>query len=127
MLEYQNLFTRVQVRTVPEPGLPIDESTGTRVGTGMFNWLAGKFGDAQIGPVYLGWTGTLSLIFGFMAFEIIGFNMWASVGWDPGEFIRQLPWLALEPPPPLTLANCLSMALKLRSRMRLHRPNLQRH
>jgi photosynthetic reaction center M subunit len=100
MLEYQNLFTRVQVRTVPEPGLPIDESTGTRVGTGMFNWLAGKVGDAQIGPVYLGWTGTLSLIFGFMAFEIIGFNMWASVGWDPGEFIRQLPWLALEPPPP---------------------------
>ena len=26
--------------------------------------------------------------------------MWASVGWDPVEFIRQLPWLALEPPPP---------------------------
>ena len=70
MLEYQNLFTRVQVRTVPEPGLPIDESTGTRVGTGLFYWLAGKFGDAQIGPVFLGLTGTLSLIFGFMAFEI---------------------------------------------------------
>ena len=100
MLEYQNLFTRVQVRTEPDPGIPIDESTGSRFGTGMFNWLAGKFGDAQIGPIYLGWTGILSLIFGFLAFEIIGLNMWASVGWDPVEFIRQLPWLALEPPPP---------------------------
>jgi photosynthetic reaction center M subunit len=26
--------------------------------------------------------------------------MWASVGWDPVQFVRQLPWLALEPPPP---------------------------
>ena len=25
--------------------------------------------------------------------------MWASVGWDPIQFVRQLPWLALEPPP----------------------------
>ena len=100
MLEYQNLFTRVQVRTVPEAGLPIDESTGTRYGKPTFSYLAGKLGDAQIGPIYLGWAGVLSLIFGFIAFEIVGLNMWASVGWDPVEFIRQLPWLALEPPPP---------------------------
>jgi hypothetical protein len=39
-----------------------------------------------------------SLLFGFIAFEIIGLNMLASVNWDPVEFIRQLPWLALEPP-----------------------------
>jgi photosynthetic reaction center M subunit len=26
--------------------------------------------------------------------------MWASVNWDTVEFIRRLPWLALEPPPP---------------------------
>jgi photosynthetic reaction center M subunit len=26
--------------------------------------------------------------------------MWASVNWDPVQFARQLPWLALEPPPP---------------------------
>ncbi len=26
--------------------------------------------------------------------------MWASVGWDPVQFVRQLPWLALEPPAP---------------------------
>jgi photosynthetic reaction center M subunit len=41
-----------------------------------------------------------SLICGFIAFEIIGLNMWASVNWDPVQFVRQLPWLALEPPPP---------------------------
>ena len=100
MLEYQNLFTRVQVRTVPEAGIPIEDSPGGRAGTGAFSYLAGKFGDAQIGPIYLGTAGTFSLLFGFLAFEIIGLNMWASVGWDPVEFIRQLPWLALEPPPP---------------------------
>jgi photosynthetic reaction center M subunit len=38
-------------------------------------------------------TGTLSI-------NIMGFYMLASVGWDPIEFIRQLPWLALEPPSP---------------------------
>ena len=43
--------------------------------------------------------GIASIIcFGIAAFEIIGLNMWASVGWDPIEFVRQLPWLALEPP-----------------------------
>jgi photosynthetic reaction center M subunit len=40
-----------------------------------------------------------SLICGFVAFEIIGLNMWASVNWDPIQFVRQLFWLALEPPP----------------------------
>jgi photosynthetic reaction center M subunit len=100
MLEYQNLFTRVQIRTVPDPGIPIDESTGQRYGTGFFSSLVGKFGDAQIGPIYLGWSGILSLLCGFIAIEIIGLNMWASVGWNPVEFVRQLPWLALEPPPP---------------------------
>jgi photosynthetic reaction center M subunit len=58
------------------------------------------FGDAQIGPIYLGGLGTLSLLFGFIAFEIIGLNMLASVNWSAIEFIRQLPWLALEPPAP---------------------------
>ncbi len=101
MLEYQNLFTRVQVRHAPDAGLPIDMgASGARYGTGFFSSLAGRFGDAQVGPIYLGWVGILSLICGFIAIEIIGLNMWASVGWDPVQFIRQLPWLALEPPPP---------------------------
>jgi photosynthetic reaction center M subunit len=41
-----------------------------------------------------------SLLFGFIAFEIIGLNMLASVNWNPVQFVRQLPWLALEPPAP---------------------------
>jgi photosynthetic reaction center M subunit len=64
-------------------------------------WLLGLFGDAQIGPIYLGWLGIWSLLCGFIAFEIIGLNMLASVNWDPViQFVRQLPWLALEPPAP---------------------------
>ena len=100
MLEYQNIFTRVQVRTAPDPGLPIDLSTGARYGKGTFNYWAGKIGDAQIGPIYLGWSGIASIIFGFFAIEIIGLNFLAQVHWNPIQFIRQLPWLALEPPPP---------------------------
>ncbi len=103
MLEYQNLFTRVQVRTAADPGLPIDEGLGMRLGKGGFGtigyWM-GKLGDAQIGPIYLGLEGAASLLFGFIAFEIIGLNMWRSVGWSPVQFVRQLPWLALEPPSP---------------------------
>ena len=39
------------------------------------------------------------MIAGTIWFVIIGMNMLASVGWDPFQFIRQLFWLALEPPP----------------------------
>ena len=64
-----------------------------------FSYWMGKLGDAQIGPIHLGWTGVFSLAFGIIAIEIIGLNMWASVNWDPVQFVRKLPWLALEPPP----------------------------
>ena len=101
MAEYQNLFTRVQVRTYnPDWGVPIEQGAGVRVGAPTSSYWLGKLGDWQIGPIYLGATGVASLICGFLAIEIIGLNMWASVGWDPVQFIRQLPWLALEPPPP---------------------------
>ncbi|MFK7916289.1 MAG: photosynthetic reaction center subunit M [Pseudomonadales bacterium] len=101
MAEYQSFFNRTQVRP-PQPyaGVPIHESTFSREGGGFFNYLAGIIGDPQIGPFYLGKTGLASLVCGFIAFEIIGLNMWASVNWDPIEFIRQLFWLALEPPAP---------------------------
>jgi photosynthetic reaction center M subunit len=100
MLEYQNIFTRVQVRTAPDLGLPIDTSTGDRLIKPFFSRWLGKIGDAQIGPVYLGTTGLLSLLFGFFAIEIIGLNFLAQVHWSPIQFLRQLPWLTLEPPPP---------------------------
>ena len=66
----------------------------------LFFYWAGKLGDAQIGPIYLGATGLMSLVCGLIAFEIIGLNMLAQVNWDPAQFVRQLFWLALEPPSP---------------------------
>ena len=100
MIEYQNIFTRVQVDAPTYPGVPIGADESERMGGGLHSYWAGKIGDAQIGPIYLGPLGLASLICGVIAFEVIGLNMWASVNWDPIEFIRQLPWLALEPPPP---------------------------
>ena len=100
MLEYQNLFTRVQVRTPAEGRADRPVDVDPPRSRPRLQLLAGRFGDAQIGPIYLGRTGVVSLICGFIAFEIIGLNMWASVNWDPVEFIRRLPWLALEPPSP---------------------------
>jgi photosynthetic reaction center M subunit len=100
MIEYQNIFTQVQVRGPAYAGIPVQSGSWNRIGKAGFSYWLGKIGDAQIGPIYLGFTGVASLIFGFTAFEIIGLNMWASVNWDPIQFVRQLPWLALEPPPP---------------------------
>ncbi len=99
MAEYQNIFTQVQIRAPAYPGIPTAD-TGARRGKPTFSYLFGLIGDAQVGPIYLGYTGVLSIICGFVAIEIIGLNMWASVNWNPVQFIRQLPWLALEPPPP---------------------------
>jgi photosynthetic reaction center M subunit len=100
MIEYQNIFTQVQLRRPVEAGIPVQTGSWNRVGKGSFSYWLGKIGDSQIGPIYLGFTGIASIIFGIAAIEIIGLNMWASVNWDPIQFVRQLPWLALEPPPP---------------------------
>ena len=98
MAEYQNLFTRVQVHAPSHLGVPLRTNPESRVGKPMHVHLLGLIGDAQLGPIYLGWFGVASLFFGIIAFEIIGLNMLASVNWNPIQFIRQLPWLALEPP-----------------------------
>ena len=107
MAEYQNIFTRVQIRGPAYPGVPVVDDRGRTLGTGAwereggtrFVHLFGWLGDAQVGPIYLGVTGFLSIVCGTLAFLIIGFNMLASVGWNPVQFVRQLFWLALEPPP----------------------------
>jgi len=98
MAEYQNVFTRVQVRAPIYTGVPLPPGAWKRSGRGRFSHFLGWIGDAQIGPIYLGTLGLMSLICGFTAFEIIGLNMLASVHWDWIQFMRQLPWLALEPP-----------------------------
>ena len=100
MAEYQNIFTRVQVRGPVYAGVPLARNASNRLGAPFYSHLLGLLGDAQLGPIYLGATGVAALICGFIAFEIIGLNMWASVNWSIVQFVRQLPWLALEPPAP---------------------------
>ncbi len=100
MATYQNIFTQIQLRGEPETGVALPASDSPRAGAPWFSYWMGKLGNAQIGPIYLGKLGVMALVCGLIAFEIIGLNMWASVGWNPIQFVRQLPWLALEPPGP---------------------------
>ena len=93
MAQYQNFFTQVQVRSTIYPGIPLQPGTWVRTGEGRFNYWLGKLGDAQVGPVYLGFLGLTSIACGIVAIEIIGLNMLASVNWSPIEFVRQLPLL----------------------------------
>ena len=107
MIEYQNIFSSVQVVGPAEAGVPLPAGNSPRTGRGRAWHLLGRFGNAQLGPVYLGPLGLASLIFGTLAINIIGFNMLAQVNWDPIQFVRQLFWLSLDPPSPahgLTLA-----------------------
>jgi photosynthetic reaction center M subunit len=99
MIEYQNIFTRVQVHGPNDLGVPLKPGNWPREKGITTNWLLGIIGDAQLGPIYLGGLGIMSLLCGFIAIEIIGLNMLASVNWDPVQFVRQLFWLGLEPPP----------------------------
>ncbi len=98
MYEYQNIFTRVQVHGPADMGVPMRHTNFPRQGEPFFSRLAGKIGDAQIGPIYLGFLGMASLICGFVAIEIMGLNMLASVNWNPIEFVRRFFWLTLDPP-----------------------------
>jgi len=98
--EYQNIFNQVQVQGPPEKGTD-DQGTLMADRTGatfasIFGWL----GNAQIGPINLGMSGVVSLAAGLVWLNIVGFNMLAQVDWSIPEFIRQLFWLALEPPSP---------------------------
>lgn len=98
MIEYQNIFTRVQVHGPNDLGVPMKPGNWPREKGITTNWLLGIIGDAQLGPIYLGAIGIMSLLCGFIAIEIIGLNMLASVNWSPIQFVRQLFWLGLEPP-----------------------------
>ena len=101
MAYYQNIFTQIQATGPASHGVPLGKGNSPRTGKApLIVHLLGRIGNAQIGPIYLGGLGLASLICGLFAFWIIGFNMLASVNWDPIQFVRQLFWLALEPPPP---------------------------
>lgn len=100
MREYQNIFTAIQVQSSPEQGIPLPRGDDPRIGNGFFNYWAGVVGNAQIGPIYLGTLGVISLITFLIGFNIIGLNFWMQVDWDPVQFVRQLFWLSLDPPSP---------------------------
>jgi photosynthetic reaction center M subunit len=100
MAPYQNLFTRVQAVGPTHGGVELPHYNSTRSGQPFLWHLAGRLGNAQIGPVYLGGLGLISLFCGTVWFTMVGMHMLASVNWDPIQFVRQLFWLALEPPPP---------------------------
>jgi photosynthetic reaction center M subunit len=100
MADYYNLFTTVQAKGPVHHGAELGPGNSPRFGHPALFWILGKIGNAQLGPIYLGGFGVLSLACGMLAFNIIGLNMLASVNWDPVQMVRQLFWLALEPPPP---------------------------
>jgi photosynthetic reaction center M subunit len=104
--EYQNIFTQVQVNAPAYMGTPMRPSMWRRTWGILWEekpWsihFLGRFGDAQVGPVYLGGFGIAALLCGLFSINIMGFNMLSQVNWSPIQFVRQLPWLALEPPSP---------------------------
>jgi len=101
MAEYQNIFTQVQVQGPPEMGMDNENNLAEgRFGKPGFSSLAGLFGNAQLGPIYLGPFGVVSLATGFLWFFIVGMSFWAQVDYSPAVFLRDLFWLALEPPGP---------------------------
>ena len=99
MARFHSLWTTIELEGPIEPGLPMKLGSGRRWGRGFHSTLLGRIGETQLGPTYLGLTGALSLLCGFIAFEIIGLNMLAAVNWNPVRFVKMLPFLSLDPPP----------------------------
>ncbi|MFM7336236.1 MAG: photosynthetic reaction center subunit M [Tabrizicola sp.] len=98
MAEYQNIFTQVQVRGAPEMGLTEGVELSNRTKGASFSSLAGWFGNAQLGPVYLGTMGVISLASGLAWFVTVGLWYWYQAGYNPAVFLRDLFWFSLEPP-----------------------------
>jgi photosynthetic reaction center M subunit len=100
MAEYQNIFTQVQVRAAPEMGMVEGVDLSNRTKGAGFSTLLGWFGNAQLGPVYLGSFGVISLGTGLVWFFMVGLWFWDQAGYNPAVFMRDLFWLSLDPPAP---------------------------
>ena len=100
MARFHTLYNVVELRGPIERGLnpPAPPRIGKPKAAG-YSKLFGRIGELQLGPFELGPEGVVSVACGFIAFEIIGLNMLASVDWNVLRFIKLLPFLALEPPP----------------------------
>ena len=100
MAEYQNIFTQVQVRAAPEMGMVEGVELENRTKSASFSNLLGWFGNAQLGPIYLGTMGVISLVTGITWFVMVGLWFWDQAGYNPAVFLRDLFWLSLDPPGP---------------------------
>ena len=101
MAEYQNIFTQVQVAAPPEMGVDTEANIAAgRTKKVGFSQLFGLFGNAQLGPIYLGTLGTISLACGAIWFVMVGMAFWDQAGYNPGVFLRDLFYFSLEPPSP---------------------------
>jgi photosynthetic reaction center M subunit len=98
MAEYQNIFTQVQVRAAPEMGLVENVELGNRTTGAGFSNLLGWFGNAQLGPIYLGTFGVISVATGAIWFFLVGASFWYQAGFNPAVFLRDLFYMSLEPP-----------------------------
>ena len=98
MAEYQNIFNQVQIAGPLEAGEVEGVNPEFRFGKPRHNFLIGWLGNAQLGPIYLGFWGVLSLVAGAIWFFIIVMNFWAQVDYSPALFFRELLWLSLDPP-----------------------------
>ncbi len=98
MAEYQNIFTQVQVRAAPEMGMVEGVELSNRGKGAGFSTLAGWLGNAQLGPIYLGTMGVISLMSGAVWFMTVGAWFWYQAGFNPAVFLRDLFWFSLEPP-----------------------------
>jgi photosynthetic reaction center M subunit len=100
MAEYQNIFTQVQVTAAPEMGMVEGVDLSNRGKGASFSTLLGWFGNAQLGPIYLGAFGVISLATGLVWFTMVGAWFWDQAGYNPAVFLRDLFWLSLDPPAP---------------------------
>jgi len=101
MPEYQNIFTQVQVQGPADLGLDnANNIAAGRSGSWGFSSLLGLFGNAQLGPIYLGTFGVVSIATGVLWFFLVGISFWIQVDFSPALFFRDLFYLALEPPAP---------------------------
>ena len=98
MARFHTLYTSIVMEGPIEGGVPLEDDDTPRIGRGFHSRLLGRFGETQMFPTSLGLVGWASLLCGFVAIEIIGLNMWASVDWSIPRFIKFLPFLALYPP-----------------------------
>ena len=100
MARFHTIYNAIELRGPIERGLyPAPPTLLGKPARAGFSKLFGRIGELQIGPIELEPEGIVSIICGFIAFEVIGLNMLANVDWNVLRFIKLLPFLALNPPP----------------------------